>query len=126
MKDRKLNLISLDRTSPFYPPPKEIYKAATQALKKYNFTNYIQTRGILELQTALVNKLHLINNINVKHEQILITVGSSIAILLALKRTAPFDISRAKNLLGYKPKFDIRKGLQDYLRIFEKYKNIDK
>lgn len=37
-----------------------------------------------------------------------------------LRRTHPFDISKAKKLLGYKPKFDIRDGLQDYLRIFSK------
>lgn len=84
MKDKKLNVISLDRTSTIYPPPKEIFESVTQALHKYSFTNYIQTRGIPELQTALVNKLHLMNNISVSHEQILITVGSSMAIVIAL------------------------------------------
>lgn len=84
MKNRKFNLIPLDRTSPIYPPPKEIFESVTQALDRYSFTNYIQTRGIPELQTALLKKLHLMNNISVSHEQILITVGSSMAIVIAL------------------------------------------
>lgn len=41
-----------------------------------------------------------------------------------LRRTHPFDISKAKRLLGYKPKFDIIGGLQDYLRILSKRKSL--
>lgn len=38
-----------------------------------------------------------------------------------LKRTHPFDIERAKSVLEYRPKYDIKSGLADYIKILKKY-----
>lgn len=80
----KVKLILLDRTNPSYPPPKEIFKSVRKTLVKNDFTNYSETKGIPQLRIALVKKLYSVNHINVDQEQILITIGSSTALLLAI------------------------------------------
>lgn len=38
-----------------------------------------------------------------------------------LKRTHPFDIEKAESVVGYRPKYDIKSGLADYVKILKKY-----
>lgn len=81
---KNLDIINLDRTNPSYSSPKIVLQTVGKMLNKCNFTSYSEPEGLFELRKALSSKLRNINHIDISPDQIIVTVGSSIAIQLVL------------------------------------------
>ncbi|MFQ6020801.1 MAG: pyridoxal phosphate-dependent aminotransferase [Candidatus Aenigmatarchaeota archaeon] len=79
----KKDIISFGPGEPDYLPPEHIIKAAQRALKK-GFTHYSPPAGRIELIEEIVKKLKRENNINLIPKEVIVTTGSTEAIMLAL------------------------------------------
>jgi len=77
------NVISFGPGEPDFTPPRHIINSAKKALDK-GFTHYSPPPGRAELLKEVAKKLKRENSIDVKLEEIIITTGSTEAILLAL------------------------------------------
>jgi aminotransferase len=79
-------VISLGPGEPDFSTPKHIIAAAKRALD-HGFTHYSPTEGRAELREAITKKLKRQNRIDISPDQIIVTCGSTEAILLALLAT---------------------------------------
>jgi aspartate aminotransferase len=76
--------INLGLGEPDFNTPPHIIEAAKKALDE-GFTHYTVNKGILELRNAISTKLEEDNNILVDPESIIVTVGASEALHIALQ-----------------------------------------
>ena len=76
--------INLGLGEPDFNTPQHIIEAAKNALDE-GFTHYTVNKGILELREAISTKLERDNNIFAHPESIIVTVGASEALHLALQ-----------------------------------------
>lgn len=83
LKAKGERIISLVVGEPDFNTPDFIKAAVNDALKK-NLTRYTDAPGLLELRSAICNKLKTDNNINYEPGQIIVTCGAKQAISTAL------------------------------------------
>lgn len=76
------NIISLGPGEPDFSPPKHVINAVKKCAAKY--THYSTSEGRKELREAIAKKLKKENKIDASRENIVVTCGSSEAIVLAL------------------------------------------
>jgi aspartate/methionine/tyrosine aminotransferase len=80
------DVISLGPGEPDFGPPKHVLSAAKLALDR-GFTHYSPVEGRKELREAIAKKLKRENRISVSPDDVLVTCGSSEAIMLAMLAT---------------------------------------
>jgi len=76
------DIIHLSVGEPDFPTPKPIKEAGTRALEA-DRTHYTHSLGIYELRTAIAEHYHQRYRVKVSPEQVLVTSGTSPALLLA-------------------------------------------
>ena len=74
------SIIHLEIGEPDFPTPKGIIEAGIEALRRGE-THYTDSRGIIELRTAVASYYKRIYGVSVSEEQVLITMGTSPALL---------------------------------------------
>jgi aspartate aminotransferase len=84
MKADGIDVISLTAGEPDFPTPAHIKRAAVQAIDE-NFTKYTVNAGIIELRSAIADKLRRDNNISVEPSHILVSNGAKHSIFNALQ-----------------------------------------
>lgn len=84
MKADGIDVVSLTAGEPDFPTPAHIKRAAMQAIEE-NFTKYTVNAGILELRSAIADKLRRDNQIFVEPSQILVSNGAKHSIFNALQ-----------------------------------------
>ncbi len=77
-------LISLGLGEPCFSTPPEIVEATVDALRE-GYTRYCNWLGLPELRKLIAKKLHDENGIDVRHENVVVTVGAKQAFLVALQ-----------------------------------------
>lgn len=77
------SIIHLGIGEPDFPTPREIINAGMEALKNGD-THYTDSRGIIELRSAVAAYYNRKYGVRVTEEQVLITMGTSPALLLTL------------------------------------------
>ncbi|HEX2275744.1 MAG TPA: pyridoxal phosphate-dependent aminotransferase [Candidatus Tectomicrobia bacterium] len=82
-RETGVNIIHLEVGEPEFETPPAIVTAATQALRA-GATHYTHSLGVLELREAIAAWYHTHYRVTVSPEQIIVTSGSSPAILLVL------------------------------------------
>jgi aspartate/methionine/tyrosine aminotransferase len=82
-REAGVNIIHLEVGEPEFETPPEIIAAATQAMRA-GATHYTHSLGLLELREAIAAWYHTHYRVTVSPEQIIVTSGSSPAILLVL------------------------------------------
>jgi (5-formylfuran-3-yl)methyl phosphate transaminase len=82
-RETGVNIIHLEVGEPEFETPPAIVAAATQALRA-GATHYTHSQGVLELREAIAAWYHTHYRVTVSPEQIIVTSGSSPAILLVL------------------------------------------
>jgi (5-formylfuran-3-yl)methyl phosphate transaminase len=82
-RETGVNIIHLEVGEPEFETPPAIVAAATQALRA-GATHYTHSLGVLELREAIAAWYHTHYRVTVSPEQIIVTSGSSPAILLVL------------------------------------------
>lgn len=83
MAEENKNIISLGPGEPDFSAPKNIIAAAKRALDK-GYTHYSPAGGRADLKEAIIKKLRKENKIRAKPENIVVTTGSTEAIMLGL------------------------------------------
>lgn len=107
------DVISLGPGEPDFVSPQNVIKSAKKWLGKKE-THYSPPGGRAELKKEIVKKLKRENNIEVGPEQVIVTVGSTEAILLGLMCTIdPGEgvIITDPGFLAYKPTVEILNGM---------------
>jgi len=84
MKADGIDVVSLTAGEPDFPTPAHIKRAAIQAIDE-NFTKYTVNAGIIELRSAIADKLRRDNNVFVEPAQILVSNGAKHSIFNALQ-----------------------------------------
>ena len=84
MKADGIDVVSLTAGEPDFPTPAHIKRAAMQAIDE-NFTKYTVNAGIVELRSAIADKLRRDNNIFVEPSHILVSNGAKHSIFNALQ-----------------------------------------
>ncbi len=84
MKADGIDVVSLTAGEPDFPTPAHIKRAAVQAIEE-NFTKYTVNAGIIELRSAIADKLRRDNNISVDPSHILVSNGAKHSIFNALQ-----------------------------------------
>lgn len=84
MKADGIDVVSLTAGEPDFPTPAHIKRAAVQAIDE-NFTKYTVNAGIIELRSAIADKLRRDNNIFVEPSHILVSNGAKHSIFNALQ-----------------------------------------
>lgn len=84
MKADGIDVVSLTAGEPDFPTPAHIKRAAVRAIDE-NFTKYTVNAGIIELRSAIADKLRRDNNISVEPSQILVSNGAKHSIFNALQ-----------------------------------------
>jgi (5-formylfuran-3-yl)methyl phosphate transaminase len=82
-RDTGVNVIHLEVGEPDFDTPPAIVEAATQAMRDGD-THYTHSLGLLELREAIAAWYHTHYRVNISPEHIIVTSGSSPAILLVL------------------------------------------
>src|SRR5919108_2467202 len=82
-RETGVNIIHLEVGEPDFDTPPAIVDAATRAMRNGE-THYTHSLGLLELREAIAAWYHAHYRVNVSPEQIIVTSGSSPAILLGL------------------------------------------
>ncbi len=77
------SIIHLEIGEPDFPTPKGIIEAGIEALRRGE-THYTDSRGIIELRTAVASYYKRTYGVSVSEGQVLITMGTSPALLLVL------------------------------------------
>ncbi|MEM5872138.1 MAG: pyridoxal phosphate-dependent aminotransferase, partial [Candidatus Aenigmatarchaeota archaeon] len=106
-------IISLGPGEPDFTPPRHIINFACKKLRE-GYTHYSPPGGRKELLEAIAKKLKRDNKIDVLPEQIIVTTGSTEAILLALMCTIdPGEgvLIPDPGFLAYKPTVEILNGM---------------
>ncbi len=83
MKADGIDVVSLTAGEPDFPTPNHIKQAAIKAIEE-NFTKYTINAGILELRTAIAEKLKRDNNIHTDASRVLVSNGAKHSIYNAL------------------------------------------
>lgn len=83
LKQQGINIISLGAGEPDFDTPDNIKLAAIRAINE-GFTKYTPVEGILELRTAICQKLLKENNLIYQAEQIIVSTGAKQAIYNAI------------------------------------------
>jgi len=107
------NIISLGPGEPDFVAPEHIREAAKQALDK-GCTHYSPVSGRADLKEKITEKLEKENGISVEPEQVVVTAGSTEAIMLALMCVIdPGDgvIIPDPGFLAYRPCVEILNGM---------------
>ena len=107
------DIISLGPGEPDFDSPPAIVNFACKKLKE-GFTHYSPPEGREELREVICKKLKKENKIDVSPEQIIVTTGSTEAILLALLSTIdPGEgvLLPDPGFLGYKPTIELLNGM---------------
>lgn len=107
------SIISLGPGEPDFESPKNIIRAAQRALGK-GMTHYSPVAGRVEFVEAIIRKLRKENGISAGEENVIVTCGSTEAIMLALIATV--DPGEAVMLpdpgfLSYKPTVEVLNGM---------------
>lgn len=84
MKAEGIDVVSLTAGEPDFPTPAHIKRAAIQAIDE-NFTKYTVNAGIIELRSAIADKLRRDNQVFVEPSQILVSNGAKHSIFNALQ-----------------------------------------
>jgi aspartate aminotransferase len=84
MKAEGIDVVSLTAGEPDFPTPAHIKRAAIQAIEE-NFTKYTINAGIIELRSAIADKLRRDNQIFVEPSQVLVSNGAKHSIFNALQ-----------------------------------------
>lgn len=106
-------IISLGPGEPDFASPKHVIKFACQKLKE-GYTHYSPPAGRAELREAIAKKLKKENKIDVSPDQVIVTVGSTEAIMLALMCTIdPGEgvLVPDPGFLAYTPTVEILNGM---------------
>ncbi|MEM5812095.1 MAG: pyridoxal phosphate-dependent aminotransferase [Candidatus Aenigmatarchaeota archaeon] len=114
-------IISLGPGEPDFTAPKNIIKAAKRALDK-GFTHYSPAGGRSDLKEAIIRKLRRENKINAGPENIVVTTGSTEAIMLALMCTIdPGEgvMYPDPGFLAYKPSIEVLSGMPIPVPLYE-------
>jgi aminotransferase len=106
-------IISLGPGEPDFAAPKHVIKFACQKLRE-GYTHYSPPAGRQELREAIVKKLKKENRIDVSPDQVIVTAGSTEAIMLALMCTIdPGEgvLVPDPGFLAYTPAVEILNGM---------------
>jgi len=106
-------VISLGPGEPDFGPPKNVIRAVKAGLDR-GYTHYSPPSGMVTLKEAIVRKLKKENKIRTSPENIIVTCGSTEAILLTLMSTTdPGEgvIITDPGFLAYKPMIEILNGM---------------
>ncbi len=114
-------IISLGPGEPDFSAPKNIIQAAKRALDK-GYTHYSPPAGRYDFKEAVIKKLRKENRIHASQENIVVTTGSTEAIMLALMCTV--DPGEAvmypdPGFLAYKPTIEIINGMPIPIQLHE-------
>jgi len=115
------NVISLGPGEPDFGPPKNVIRAVKTGLDR-GYTHYSPPSGMGPLKEAIVRKLKNDNKIRTSPENIIVTCGSTEAILLTLMSTIdPGEgvIITDPGFLAYKPMIEILNGMPLSLPLIE-------
>ncbi len=121
MVTEKKDVISLGPGEPDFDSPKHIIRAAKKYLDR-GYTHYSPPTGRSDLKEAIIKKLKRDNKIIAKPENIVITTGSTEAILLTLMCTLdPGEgaIITDPGFLAYKPTVEILNGVPISVPLYE-------
>lgn len=102
------NSINLGIGEPDFDTPKNIVEAAKLALDAGK-THYVPNAGILELTSAISEKLKKDNNLDISQKNIVTTCGASEALMLSLFTL----VNRGEEVLVPDPGFVSYKGLTE-------------
>ena len=83
LKAKGVDVVSFGAGEPDFDTPKHIRDAAKQALDE-GFTRYTAAAGIMELRSAIADKLRRDNGLDYAPEQVIVTAGGKHAIFAAI------------------------------------------
>ncbi len=115
------DIISLGPGEPDFIPPKPVLDFISKNVDKY--THYSPPGGMTSLKKEIIKKLKRENNISASSDRIIITTGSTEAILLALMCTIdPGEgvMITDPSFLGYKPTVEVLNGMPICVPLYEK------
>ncbi|RLJ10038.1 MAG: pyridoxal phosphate-dependent aminotransferase, partial [Candidatus Aenigmatarchaeota archaeon] len=111
--EEEKDIISLGPGEPDFDSPKNVIKSAKNYLER-GYTHYSPPQGRESLREEIVKKLKRENKINVSPEQVIVTCGSTEALLLSLMCTIdPGEgvLLPDPGFLAYKPMIEILNGM---------------
>ncbi len=111
--EEEKDIISLGPGEPDFDSPKNVIKSAKNYLER-GYTHYSPPQGRESLREEIVKKLKRENKINVSPEQVIVTCGSTEALLLSLMCTIdPGEgvLLPDPSFLAYKPMIEILNGM---------------
>lgn len=111
--EERHDIISLGPGEPDFATPGNILRFASRSLGR-GFTHYSPPEGRAELREAIVKKLKRENGIEARPDHVIVTSGSTEAIMLALMCTVdPGEevLVPDPGFLGYKPTVELLNGL---------------
>ncbi len=76
-------IIHLEIGEPDFSTPSEVKEAAVKAIQE-DFTFYTHSQGLIELREAIAEKYHKKYGVNIRTENITVTLGTSPALFMAL------------------------------------------
>lgn len=86
LKEAGVDVIDLAEGDPHFDTPEKIKVAAKKALDE-GFVHYISSQGLIELRSAISEKLKVDNEISADESEIIVTVGAKQAIFTAMLAT---------------------------------------
>ncbi len=91
LKAKGVDVVSFGAGEPDFDTPKHIRDAAKQALDE-GFTRYTAAAGIMELRSAIADKLRRDNGLDYAPEQVIVTAGGKHAIFAAIYHPSYFTV----------------------------------
>ncbi len=119
------DIISLGPGEPDFPTPQPILDYGAKLLKKGVGTHYSPPEGRSELKEEIIKKLKSDNKINAKPENVIVTTGSTEAILLSLLCTVDVGeqvIIPNPSFLAYVPSVELINGFPVAVELREENK----
>jgi len=113
------DIISLGSGEPDFSPPKEVVEIINKLLRK-GHTHYAPPLGVKELREAVSDKLRDQNNIEVEPDNVVITCGSTEAIMLSILTLVDPDDEVISTDPGYHvigPTISVADGIQKTIKI---------